>query len=74
VNVSAKLIGTAQLILSGVFLAGYFGILACFLLGWIRTPIAWKDALIALIGVLTAGVGQILSYWFSRSRAIDQAS
>ena len=64
-----KLIATAQLILSGVFLGGYFAVLVMFLLGYIHTPVEWKDALIALLGVITGGVGVILSFWFSRSRA-----
>lgn len=72
--VSSKLIGTAQIILSVVFLIGYFAILATFLLGWIKTPPDWKDAMTALLGVLTAGVGTVLSFWFSRSREASDDS
>lgn len=67
---AARLIATAQLILSGVFLGGYFAVLVMFLLGYIHTPVEWKDALIALLGVITGGVGVILSFWFSRSRTL----
>lgn len=64
----SQIVGLAQVSLSALFLTGYFIVLALFLLGYIRTPPAWKDALIALLGVITAGVGVILSFWFSRSR------
>lgn len=68
-DVSAdKIISTAQIVVSVVFLAGYFFVLACFLLGWIKTPDVWRDALIALLGVITGSVGTIVSFWFSRSR------
>lgn len=63
-----RLVGFAQVALSVLFLAGYFGVLAAFLLGFIKTPDTWRDALIALLGVITAGVGQVLSFWFNRSR------
>jgi hypothetical protein len=63
-----RLIGFAQIFLSVVFLVGYFVLLGIFLLGLIRTPAEWKDALTALLGVLTAGVGTIMGFWFSRSR------
>jgi len=61
-------IGVAQITLSVLFLGGYFIVLAIFLLGYIQTPPAWRDALIALLGVITGSVGTILSFWFSRSR------
>jgi len=66
-----RIISMAQIILSVVFLGGYFSILIVFLLGFVRTPADWKDALVALLGVLTAGVGVILSFWFSRQRQSD---
>ena len=73
-TVNARLIATAQVILSVAFLVGYFGILAIFLLGWIRTPAEWKDALITLLGVLTAGVGIVLSFWFQRQRNTNDST
>jgi Zn-dependent protease with chaperone function len=62
------LVATAQVVLSCLFLGGYFAMLALFLLGHIKTPPEWKDQLGILIGVLTAGVMMILQFWFSRSR------
>jgi len=63
-----RLIALAQIGLSALFLAGYFVVLIVFITGYVKTPVEWKDALIALLGVITAGVGLILSFWFSRSR------
>jgi hypothetical protein len=63
-----RLVGFAQLAIWVVFLAGYFLVLAAFLLGWIKTPAEWRDALIALIGVITGSVGTIIGFWFSRGR------
>lgn len=62
------LIATAQVVLSAVYIGGYFLMLGLVLMGYIRTPVEWKDVLIALLGVLTAGVGMILSFWFQRQR------
>lgn len=69
---SARSVAWAQVLLSAVFLAGYFAMLALFLLGHIKTPPEWKDQLGVLLGVLTAGVMLILQFWFSRSRPSDQ--
>ena len=67
-QVTHKMAATAQLGLSAIFIIGYFIMIFMFLDGHVRTPEGWKEALMALLGVLTAGVGQILSYWFSRQR------
>lgn len=69
-----RIISTAQIGLSAVFLLGYFGVLILFVTGHIRTPPEWKEALIALLGVITGGVGTILAFWFARSRESDPAS
>lgn len=66
---TARLIGFAQIFLSSVFLGGYFAVLFCLLAGWIRTPDAWKDALMVMLGVLTGSVGTIITFWFNRSRS-----
>jgi hypothetical protein len=63
-----RIISYAQIGLSTVFLIGYFAILVLFVTGHIRTPPEWKEALIALLGVITGGIGTILGFWFSRSR------
>jgi hypothetical protein len=65
-----RLVGFAQIAISVLFLVGYFGVLAAFLLGWIKTPATWRDALIALLGVITGSVGTIMSFWFSRGRPV----
>lgn len=62
------LIATAQVVLSALYIGGYFVMLGLVLMGYIRTPEQWKDVLVALLGVLTAGVGTILAFWFSRQR------
>jgi predicted tellurium resistance membrane protein TerC len=63
-----ELIGWAQVLLSVLFLVGYFLVLVGFLAGWWHPPAEWKDAVIALLGVITGAVGVIISFWFSRSR------
>lgn len=65
---TSRLISAAQILLSIVFLAGYFGVLATFLLGYIKTPPEWKEPLIALLGVITGSVLTIVSFWFQRQR------
>jgi hypothetical protein len=60
--------GYAQIILSVIFLAGYFWLLYDFIHGKILVSVEWKDTLQALLSVLTASVIQIMSYWFSRQR------
>lgn len=62
------LVMTAQVVLSGAFIVGYFLLVREFMRGNVHVPTDFKEAFIALIGVLTAGVGQILSYWFQRQR------
>lgn len=61
-------VARAQIVLSAVFLTGYFAMLALFILGHVHTPETWKDTLAALLSVLTAGVLLILNYWFQRQR------
>jgi hypothetical protein len=63
-----RTVAVAQVVLSVVFLVGYFTTLGLFLTGRVETPIDWKDTLAALLAVSTAGVLQILQFWFSRSR------
>lgn len=68
----ARTAARAQIALSVIFIVGYFAVLAMFLFGIIRTPPTWKDALTALLGVITGGVITILGYWFSRQRPNDK--
>lgn len=60
--------GYAQILLTLVFLIGYFVVLSDFIHGRIAVPAEWKDTLGTLLSVLTAGVLLILQYWFSRQR------
>ena len=71
-NARLLLVMTAQVVLSGVFIIGYFVILHKFVAGAVNPPPEYKDMVIALLGVLTAGVGTILAFWFSRQRPQDQ--
>ena len=65
---TSRILGTAQVALSVLFMSGYFAMLWLFLMGKVRTPVEWRDQLGILLGVLTAGVMMILQFWFSRSR------
>lgn len=65
---TSRVIAYAQIGLSVLFLAGYFAVLVVFLMGFVRTPPEWKEALIALLGVITGSVLTIVGFWFSRSR------
>jgi hypothetical protein len=58
----------AQVILSLIFLVGYFLLLYDFIHGKIDVKIEWKDTIQALLSVLTTGVVIILNYWFQRQR------
>lgn len=63
-----RIISYAQIGLSVLFLAGYFAVLVVFLMGYVKTPPEWKEALIALLGVITGSVLTIVGFWFSRAR------
>lgn len=63
-----RLVGFAQIAISVLFLLGYFAVLGLFLLGMVKTAPEWRDALIALLGVITGAVGTVMSFWFARSR------
>lgn len=68
-----RLVGFAQVAITAIFLGGFFAVFMCILLGYIRTPVEYKDALIALLGVITGSIGTIVTFWFSRSRPQGQA-
>ena len=59
---------TAQVVLSTVFILGYFFLIYEFMRGRVKVPPDYKDMFMTLLGVLTAGVGVILSFWFQRQR------
>ncbi len=60
--------GYAQILLTLVFLTGYFFVLHTFLAGNVKVPADWRDTLQTLISVLTGAVMTIIGYWFSRQR------
>jgi hypothetical protein len=62
------LVMTAQVVLSAVFIGGYFYIISLFLKGQVKASVDYKEMVITLLGVLTAGVGMILAFWFQRTR------
>lgn len=62
------LVMTAQVVLSALFIAGYFYLVIQFLQGKVHVPENYKDMFMTLLGVLTAGVMLILNFWFSRTR------
>jgi len=65
---SDRVIAAAQVLLSAIYIGGYFWTLARFLDGNVQTPEGWKEVMVAIIGSLTAGVGIILAFWFQRTR------
>jgi len=69
--VTRKVVATAQVFLSILFLAVYFYTLHEFIHGRISVPPEWKDTIQTLLSVLTASVLSIIQFWFSRSRPQD---
>lgn len=62
-------IAWAQITLAVLFIGGYFAILFAFMAGYVKVPADYREAFMALLGVLTAGVVGILNYFFQRQRA-----
>lgn len=58
----------AQIILTIIFVIGYFVVLSDFIHGRVSVPIEWKETLQGLLTLLTGALLQIVSYWFSRQR------
>ena len=56
-----------QIVLSAVFIIGYFAILALLITGVIAPPPNTMILFTALIGVMTAGVTGIMQFWFGSS-------
>ncbi len=63
----------AQVVITVVFLGGYFWVLGLFVLGRAAVDPNSKDMVTALLGVLTASVVAILSYWFARQRGKEES-
>jgi hypothetical protein len=55
-------------LLSAIFLAGYFYVLKQFLEGVVEVASVWRDQIGIMLGVLTGGVMIVMNFWFSRHR------
>lgn len=60
----AKANMTPQIMLSALFVVGYFTILGLFFVGQIAVASELQQPFLILLGVVTAAVPQILSFWF----------
>lgn len=69
--VTRKVVGMAQVVLSVLFVGGYFIVLSDFIHGGVKAAPEWHDAIQTLLSLLTAGVLTILHFWFNRSRPQD---
>ena len=58
--------------LTALFLIGYFGLLYLFVSGEIMVPLEYKELFLTLIGVITASVPQLMSFWFGSSHGSIQ--
>jgi hypothetical protein len=67
-----RIVSLAQVVLSVVYLAGFFWLIYLFADGQIRTPIEWRDQMSIMMGALTTGVTLIVNFWFSRSRSVEK--
>lgn len=56
-----------QIILSAVFIIGYFAILISLMSGAVEIPDNFKDSIILLLGILTREVPTIMQFWFGSS-------
>ena len=56
-----------QIVLSAIFIIGYFAILYMLFSGEVSISESQRDVVNILLGVLTAAVPQILSFWFGSS-------
>ena len=63
-----KIVAATQIALALVFIAGYFAVVYAFMFGYVLVPPDYKEAFVALLGVVTASVVQIISYFFARQR------
>lgn len=70
---SSKATAYAQILLSVVFIVGYFWVLSDFIHGRVSVDEKWKDTIGNLLSILTAAVLLILNYWFSRHRTSKEA-
>lgn len=72
-EVTDRAIAIAQIVISIVFLVGYFWLLGQFVTGRAKVDPEYKDIVNSLLSVLTAGVGAVIYFWFQRSRQNQNA-
>lgn len=58
----------AQIILSMLFIGGYFAVLMVIMTGVVHIPDELRELIGNLLSTLTAGVLLILNFWFARQR------
>jgi hypothetical protein len=63
-----KFTARAQLLLSALFLTGYFVVIILFMLGYAQIPTDYKEAFSGLLSLMTGGGLTILYFWFQRTR------
>jgi len=56
-----------HIVLSFLFVVGYFAILFGLLTGWLAMPALEKDLIILLLGIMTREVGAVMAFWFGSS-------
>lgn len=59
-----------QLAITAIFVIGYFTILGLFFSSTLEVPMS--ESFIVMLGVLTAGMTQIMAFWFGSSRGSQQ--
>ena len=59
----------AQILLTVLFLIGFFWMLREVMSGTVLIPADLKDAFLTLLGVVTGSVLTIVNFWFSSSRS-----
>ena len=63
----AKTDMTPQIVLSAIFIGGYFWVVYALVIGKFVIPEGQGTLVATLIGVLTAGVANIMQFWFGSS-------
>lgn len=67
-GMSHRATAAAQLVLSMLFIGGYFAVLLLVMTGVVHIPSDLRELIGNLLSTLTAGVLLILNYWFARQR------
>jgi hypothetical protein len=68
-----------QIVLSSVFITGYFIVLSFIMFGEVSTPDSMQDVVVLLLGILTREVPTIMQFWFgsssgSKDKAVELTS